>query len=99
MFSADTGTIRAASAQLETVTHGLIGGVASIQAAGAAITPPGSDGASMVAAVQQKESLAEYSAVLTQGLKNLATGVPMSAQAAALFDAEDTIGAAEIATS
>ena len=53
----------------------------------------------MVAAVQQKESLAEYSAVLTQGLKNLATGVPMSAQAAALFDAEDTIGAAEIATS
>lgn len=97
LFS-DGSLMLAAANELESVTTSLAGGVASVQAAGAAIVPPGADGASLTAAVQQKESLMEFSAKLSEGLANLSTAIPTTTIAAAQFEGEDLSSAAALAT-
>lgn len=97
LFS-EVGTMHAAAAGLEAVTTGLATGVTQIQATGAAVAPPGADGASMAAAAQQKESQQLFAAALFEGLSNLSTGIPMTTAAASAFDAEDVTSSAALST-
>lgn len=91
------GAVKAGAASLGAINAQLDAASVANNAVGALVTPPGNEGASAVATLQQKESLALFAGYLKMGLLNIADLQAHTNKSEAALTALDAVNGASIA--